>query len=221
VLSPGVFRLSPSTCAELSTGSSELVPGPRGRLSTVCPQVHKQDGFQNVPESSTVRIVSLTSADDNAEVRIAMRAPCSRCGCTEGCITTKSGQDTVWCVGCQSYCYNAPRSETGRATRSLRTRPDVRPSQRARILVRDGGACILCHRSGVELEIGHLISVHDGRALGMSEAELNGDDNLAAMCKSCNSGLSSSSLPPRLLAAAMWARSRTAKPGDVESNSCA
>jgi hypothetical protein len=41
----------------------------------------------------------------------------------------------------------------------------------------------------------------------MSDAELNSDENLAAMCAACNSGLSSATLPPRLLAAALWARS--------------
>ncbi len=189
----------------------------REGLSPGCPQVHPQNPLAVVPATSTVRIVSLTSADDNTEVRISMRVPCSRCGCTDGLMTTKNGQDTVRCSGCRRYCYNAPRSETGRPTRSLRTRADVRPSQRARILVRDGGACILCHRSGVELEIGHLISVHYGRALGMSDEELNSDDNLAAMCAPCNSGLSSSSLPPRLLAAAIWARSRRADGGRSDS----
>jgi 5-methylcytosine-specific restriction endonuclease McrA len=72
--------------------------------------------------------------------------------------------------------------------------------------MRDNGACVLCHRSDVPLDVGHLISVHDGQYLGLSDAELASDDNLAAMCAACNSGLSSESLPPRLLAAALWAR---------------
>ena len=80
------------------------------------------------------------------------------------------------------------------------------PSQRTRVLVRDNGACVLCHRSDVPLDLGHLISVHDGHTLGLSDAELANDENLAAMCAACNSGISSESLPPRLLAAALWAR---------------
>jgi 5-methylcytosine-specific restriction endonuclease McrA len=136
-----------------------------------------------------------------------MRSPCSGCGCLDGIIVTKNGQDTVRCAECDQYAgYNAPRSETGRARRSLRTRPTIRPSQRARILVRDNGTCVLCHRSDVALDVGHLISVHDGHTSGLSDAELASDDNLAAMCAACNSGLSSESLPPRLLAAALWAR---------------
>ena len=137
-----------------------------------------------------------------------MRSPCLRCGGNDGIIATKQGQDTVRCADCHQFCYNAPRSETGRDRRSLRTRQTIRPSQRARLLVRDNGACVLCHRSDADLEVGHLISVRDGQMLGMSDGELASDDNLAAMCAACNSGLSSESLPPRLLAAALWARSK-------------
>jgi hypothetical protein len=38
------------------------------------------------------------------------------------------------------------------------------------------------------MDIGHIISVHDGRAHGLSDAELFHDDNLVAMCPECNSG---------------------------------
>lgn len=135
-----------------------------------------------------------------------MRAPCKHCGCTDGYIVTKGGQDTVWCAACDRHCYNAPCSETGRETRTLRTRPSIRPSQRARILMRDNWACIMCHRTDVDLDAGHLVSDHDGRLIGMSEAALLSDDNLAAMCASCNSGWSDQTVPPRLVAAAIMAR---------------
>jgi 5-methylcytosine-specific restriction endonuclease McrA len=148
----------------------------------------------------------MDSTSGEQSVRIVMRASCPRCGCDDGLLATVGGQDTVRCAECNRFHYNAPRSETGRETRSLRTRPDIRPSQRARILMRDNGTCILCHRCGVDLEAGHMISVYDGRKLGMSDAELNSDDNLAAMCKPCNSGLGNESLPPRWMAAAIWAR---------------
>lgn len=148
---------------------------------------------------------------DNAVRRIRMRAPCPKCGGLNGSITEKGGQDTVRCGDCDRYCYNAPRRETGREPRSLRTRPTIRPSQRARILLRDNGTCILCHRSDVPLDVGHLISVHDGLALGMSDAELASDDIVAAMCATCNSGLSSKTVPPHLLAGALWARSTKRK----------
>ena len=139
-----------------------------------------------------------------------MRAPCPDCGCLDGTITPKNGQDTVRCARCERYCYNAPRTETGREPRSLRTRPTIRPSQRARILLRDNGTCILCHRNDVQLDIGHLISVYDGRLMGLSDAELGDDENLAAMCASCNSGLSSETLPLRIAATILLARTTRA-----------
>jgi 5-methylcytosine-specific restriction endonuclease McrA len=141
--------------------------------------------------------------------RRPMRSPCPRCDGLIGIIATRNGQDTVRCEDCGGFCYNAPRSETGRETRSLRTRPTIKTSQRTRILVRDNSTCLLCHRGDVPLDVGHLISVHDGHALGLSDADLNSDENLAAMCSACNSGLSSRSLPPRLLAAALWAQRDT------------
>jgi hypothetical protein len=66
-----------------------------------------------------------------------MREPCPRCGCGDGTVAMVNGQDTVRCAECERFCYNAPRTETGRPRRSLRTRPQVSPGQRARILLRD------------------------------------------------------------------------------------
>lgn len=135
-----------------------------------------------------------------------MREPCPACGCPDGTITTRGGQDAVRCAECQRYCYNAPRSETGRERRTLSTRPDIRPGQRSRILLRDNFVCIMCHRSDVALEIGHLVSVHDARLVGLSDHDLTSDHNLAVMCDECNNGLSKQSLPPHLVAAAIWAQ---------------
>lgn len=127
-----------------------------------------------------------------------MRKPCALCGSSTGRIETRSGQDCVFCAGCGTWQYNAPAAETGRATRTLRTRPDIRPGQRSRVLVRDGGACVLCHRADVPIDVGHLISVKEGRAAGVGDVDLFDDENLAAMCASCNSGLSESTIPLRL-----------------------
>lgn len=86
---------------------------------------------------------------------------------------------------------------------------EIRPSQRARILMLDNSTCVLCHRNDLELDIGHLISVHDGRALGLTDAELNSDENLAAMCSPCNSGVGRETLPLRIVFAVL--RARTAR----------
>ncbi|WP_136623008.1 HNH endonuclease [Mycobacterium pseudokansasii] len=74
--------------------------------------------------------------------------------------------------------------------------------------MRDNFACVMCHRSDVPREVGHLVSVHDGHVAGLSDADLTSDENLATMCAECNSGLSKRSLPPHLIAAAIWAHRR-------------
>jgi 5-methylcytosine-specific restriction endonuclease McrA len=118
----------------------------------------------------------------------AMRAPCPDCGCTDGTIATVNGQDTVRCAECRRFCYNAPRTETGRPRRSLRSRPEIKPSQRARIFELDNWTCVVCKRGDVPLHIGHFISVADAKAQGLSEAELYDDENLLAICAECKLG---------------------------------
>jgi hypothetical protein len=142
-----------------------------------------------------------------------MRASCPTCEGLDGYIETRNGQDCVFCANCSRWCYNAPKHETGRAIRPLRTRPDIKPNQRARILDRDNGTCILCHRANIDLDVGHLISIDEGRALGMTDLELYHDDNLAAMCGPCNSGYGAISVNPRLLVATI--RARIQRRGDV------
>lgn len=145
-------------------------------------------------------------------MQIRLRQPCRLCQSTDGRTVTKGGQDVVYCAHCGCHAgYNAPKSETGRAPRSLRTRPDIKPSQRSRILDRDGGRCCICHHANRDLDIAHLVSVDDGRTLGMTEAELYDDENLVAMCAPCNSGYGSMSVSPRVLL--MLIRARIARRG--------
>jgi 5-methylcytosine-specific restriction endonuclease McrA len=127
-----------------------------------------------------------------------LREPCRSCGGSEGTITTVNGQDTVRCAECSRHAYNAPRIATGREQRSLRTRPDIKPSQRARIFMRDGSACVICHAGDTQLDVGHLIDVKSGRAEGLTDLELFDDENLAVMCAPCNSGLGDQPLPLKL-----------------------
>ena len=135
-----------------------------------------------------------------------MRSPCKSCGCQDGYITTVGMQDTIRCIECGRWCYNAPRTETGRETRSLRTRPEIKPGQRTRILIRDNGTCIICHRNDLPLDVGHLISVRDGETHGIPQSDLFDDENLAAMCSPCNSGLSHETVHLKLLVVAIKVR---------------
>ena len=109
---------------------------------------------------------------------IALKRACPGCGGTEGTIKTQNGQDGVWCADCGRWGgFNASRAETGRPCRSLRTRRNISPSQKTRVLLRDLSACVLCHRRG-DLVIGHAVSLRDGYAEGMSDAILYSDHNL-------------------------------------------
>ena len=120
---------------------------------------------------------------------LTMRSPCSACGEMKGRIEVRGGQNCVFCVGCGQWSYNAPKAETGEAIRSLSSRPRIKPKQKARILSRDGYACLCCHATDRPLVIGHLVSVHDGPGVGMTDADLNHDENLAPFCEECNAGV--------------------------------
>lgn len=132
-----------------------------------------------------------------------MRTPCSSCGNTAGKVVTKSGQDTVRCKVCDKYAgYNLPKSESGKEQRSVtRNREPMKPSKRAAILVRDGGQCVLCRSSDAILHVGHLISRDVGLRIGMTEDEVDDDENLAAMCEECNLGIGNQPIP---LTTAVW-----------------
>jgi hypothetical protein len=155
-----------------------------------------------------IRESDMTLTDDQDVDHHRMRAACPDCGNTDGMIMTVSGQDTVRCARCDRFCYNAPRAETGRPRRSLRSRPQVSPSQRQRILVRDKRTCFVCSRHEGRIDIGHIISVHEGRAYGLSDAELFHDDNLVAMCAECNAGQRSDTLPLPFLIVVLRAAGR-------------
>lgn len=128
-----------------------------------------------------------------------MRAPCRHCGHQKGRLEPTNGQNCVYCLRCGRHAYNAPKTETGEPQRTVRTRPDIKPSKRARILQRDSYRCVLCGHADWPLHIGHCISVEEGLAAGANETELYDDENLAAMCEECNSGLGSGSVDLRLM----------------------
>lgn len=134
-----------------------------------------------------------------------MRKPCINCGSAVGRIETKNGQDCVYCA-CGKHQYNAPKIETGRKPRTVTAVHDlISASQRARIITRATGRCEICGARG-DLQVGHLISVKDGLKLGMTEAQINDDENLAAMCPACNLGIGESTVPLRLAVSMVLAR---------------
>lgn len=136
-----------------------------------------------------------------------MRASCRWCTNTLGRIETRNGQDCVFCTECDKFQYNAPKTETGREPRTVTTvHNGIKPGQRARILLRANGSCELCHAANKPLHVGHLLSVNEGLKQGLTEAQINADENLSAMCDECNLGLSDQPVPLRLVIAILIAR---------------
>lgn len=135
-----------------------------------------------------------------------MRAPCAGCGHARGRIEERNGQDTVRCLSCGRHCYNAPRTETGRAQRSVSTvHASIRPNQRARILARASGRCEVCGARG-NLHVGHILPVVTGLESGLTDAQINHDENLMCLCEECNLGWGAMPMPLWLAVAVVKAR---------------
>jgi len=130
-----------------------------------------------------------------------LREPCRHCGCVTGWLETRNGQDCVFCEKCRRLCYNAPKTETGRSPRTVTTvHNGIKSACRARIILRATGRCELCGATG-NLHVGHLLPVKEGLAAGLTELDLNSDENLAAMCDECNLGIGAEVVPLRLVVA--------------------
>lgn len=155
--------------------------------------------------------LSLFPGSDGTEP-FKMRKPCAKCGCENGSITERGAQDVVRCAACQAFQYNAPRTETGKAVRTVKTVHDaIKPKTRARVLMRATGRCELCgERPGdtAQLHVGHCVSVKHGLQFGLTDDELNGDENLVALCDQCNLGMGQETIPLRLAMAMQMARLR-------------
>jgi hypothetical protein len=150
--------------------------------------------------------------------KIKMRKPCV-CGHTEGSITESGLQDVVRCDRCGKFQYNAPRKELGKPRRSVTKREPIPASKRARILMRAGGACEICHCSDSPLTVGHILSVDAGTRAGLDDYTINSDENLAAMCEACNSGIGAEPVPLRIAAAIVFSRSKGTKNGTQGASS--
>lgn len=138
---------------------------------------------------------------------IVMRDPCRYCGNETGYVTAKSGQDCVYCDECQKHSYNRPKTESGKARRSVSTtHAAIKPKARRRILERANGCCEICRASNRTIHVGHVVSVADGHSVGLTDRELNSDENLIAECEECNLGNGRRTMPIRLLMAILKAR---------------
>ena len=139
-------------------------------------------------------------ADGSEPKPYRMREPCRGCGCEDGTIEERGAQDVVRCADCGRHCYNAPRVETGKAVRTIQsTHSQIKPKHRAQILERANGRCEFCGRNGKDseggLHVAHIISVESAHSLGMEDAAINSDHNLAAACAECNLGWGKRTIP--------------------------
>lgn len=139
-------------------------------------------------------------------VPYTMRSPCAFCGNTIGHIEYRGGQACVFCQECKRLVYNAPKTELGERPRTVATvHNGIKPKKRMRILERATGRCELCGAQTI-LHVSHILSVSDGLNQGLTETEINHDENLAALCEECNLGLGGLSYSPRLYIALLRRR---------------
>ena len=139
-----------------------------------------------------------------------LRKECGNCGGTSGKIETRNGQDCVFC-DCGRFQYNAPKNETGRESRSVSTsRAAIKPNQRSRIIERANSRCERCGKHALEsatgLHVGHILSVAEADASGISHDIVNSDENLICECDECNLGHGKGCLPVRFVVALITAR---------------
>ena len=149
------------------------------------------------PERRFTNMSRASAARRRAERPFTARQPCPRCNTTDAYLEAAGDHDAVRCGICGKWLYHAPKTETGKAPRTVANlRPGIKAGQRARILDRDMGRCVLCG-STERLQVGHMLSVEDGYELGLENALLFSDANLAALCEACTLGLGSRSMSPR------------------------
>lgn len=134
----------------------------------------------------------MKAEEDTFGSSFTMRQPCQKCQSTSGTISHRNGQACVFCDDCGAWVYNAPRAETGKERRSTRSRPDIAPSAKARVLAAHNGQCIACGKSqlthGVVMHIDHLIPVEAAKRVGVYDQLIESEWNLAPLCEECNAG---------------------------------
>ena len=120
-----------------------------------------------------------------------MSRNCAKCGNNTGTATLGNGQEVVRCAACNAYVYNRSKSESGRATRNVCTRPTIKPKRRYRILEAWRHRCAYCGADATErvLHVDHVIPLN--RADEVPEIGrdfLDSDHNLVPACEECNLG---------------------------------
>lgn len=94
------------------------------------------------------------------------------------------------CVGCGKFMRFVPKSELGIPTRSVTSRPGIKPKVRARVLDRFGHTCMSCGAAppDVILHVDHVTPVDLAKQHGVYDELIEDDLNLAPFCEECNLG---------------------------------
>lgn len=94
------------------------------------------------------------------------------------------------CVDCSKWIRNVPKAELGLPTRSVTSRPGIKPKVRARVLDRFGHTCMSCGAAppAVMLQVDHVIPVELAKRYGVYDDLIEDELNLAPFCEECNLG---------------------------------
>ena len=121
-----------------------------------------------------------------------LRNTCAHCNCLDGYSIQRNGQEVVYCASCDKYAYNRPRSESGRPVKSTRSRPNIKPSLRMRVLAAHDHRCVYCGRSpatdDIVLDIDHLVPVALAKKYDLYDEVIESEHNLVPACAQCNRG---------------------------------
>ena len=144
---------------------------------------------------------------------IPLKEPCPDCGAVDGLVNTAGAHQKLTCGDCGRYIRFVGKAELGLVPRTVATtRAGITPGVRARILERATGKCEVCGATDRPIHVGHCLSVREATEQGLTDEEINHEENLMAMCEDCNLGWGKRPVPVRLLARVIMARLRRGNP---------
>lgn len=134
-------------------------------------------------------------------------ANCKYCDSTKLSTRAKGPHIELYCQDCERHQQFVRKETAGVSKRTVQsTHAAIRPKDRARVIERATARCEMCGRRDVILNVSHFLSVAEGHAAGLTDDEINCDENLSCMCEECNLGIGRNPVPLRLAVAIIRAR---------------
>ena len=107
---------------------------------------------------------------------VPLREPCIKCGGLDGIVMRKGFNDVVYCICCNTFGFNMPKTESGKKRQSCSTiHSGISPKTRINVLRAANFQCQTCGISAKEsggLQIGHIRSVKECLEAGMTKKKL-------------------------------------------------